>query len=95
MNYPVNTSTQLRAVLQALRKSRALSQADLGKLLGVNQKRTARIESKPGVTSFDQIARLVAALGARLVIQDASTPALPAGHGSKNIKPRPPGQGTW
>jgi HTH-type transcriptional regulator/antitoxin HipB len=69
MNYPVPTSQQLRAVLVAMRKARALSQAQVGQLLGVNQKRAARIESAPGVTSFDQISRLVAALGGRLVIE--------------------------
>jgi HTH-type transcriptional regulator/antitoxin HipB len=56
-----------------MRKARALSQAQVGQLLGVNQKRAARIESAPGVTSFDQIARLVAALGGRLVIEMRDT----------------------
>jgi HTH-type transcriptional regulator / antitoxin HipB len=69
MNYPVNASIQLRAVLRALRKSRNLTQAQVGDLLGVNQKRVARIENAPGLTSFDQIAKLVAALGARLVVE--------------------------
>ena len=74
MNYPVNTSIQLRAVLRALRHSHDLSQAEVGRLLGVSQKRVARIESVPGVTSFDQIARLVATFGARLAIEVADTP---------------------
>ena len=73
MNYPVNTSIQLRAVLRALRQSRNLSQAEVGQLLGVNQKRVARIENAPGLTSFDQISRLVAALGGRLVIETTYT----------------------
>jgi len=68
MRYPINTSLQLRAVLRALRKSRNLSQTDVGSILGVNQKRVARIESAPGLTSFDQIATIVNALGGRLVI---------------------------
>lgn len=72
MDYPIHTSTQLRAVLRGLRKARGLSQADTGARIGVNQKRMARIESAPGVTSFDQIARVVSALGGRLVIQDAT-----------------------
>lgn len=75
MNYPVSTSSQLSAVLRGLRKTRALSQAQVGELLGVNQKRVARIENAPGVTSFDQIARLVSALGGRIVIEAASPPA--------------------
>jgi len=75
MNYPVSTSPQLRAVLRGMRKSRVLSQAQVGQLLGVNQKRVARIENAPGVTSFDQISRLVAALGGRLVIEMRDMPS--------------------
>jgi HTH-type transcriptional regulator / antitoxin HipB len=70
MDFPINTPGQLRAVMRALRKARGLSQAETGARIGVNQKRIARIEAAPGVTSFDQIARVVSALGGRLVIQD-------------------------
>ena len=78
MNHPVATAPQLRAVLKGLRKARALSQAQVGQLLGVNQKRAARIEANPGVTSFDQIARLVTALGGRLVVELPEEPAAAA-----------------
>ncbi|WP_414663733.1 helix-turn-helix domain-containing protein [Horticoccus sp. 23ND18S-11] len=88
MTFPVNTSAQLKAVLRALRKSRAKSQADIGTMLGVNQKRVARIESAPGVTSFDQIARLVSALGGRLVIEDLKPTASPSA-------PRRTTKGNW
>jgi environmental stress-induced protein Ves len=40
----------------------------------------AKIEADPGVTSFDQIARIVSALGGRIVVQqesDASTASPP------------------
>lgn len=102
MNYPVVTPLQLRAVLRALRQSRALSQAQVGQLLGVNQKRVAAIESAPGVTGFDQIARLVAALGGRLVIEapDVSPTAFPQptrkGGGRKTgARAKTPPQGNW
>lgn len=94
MNHPVATAPQLRAVLKGLRKARDLSQAQVGQLLGVNQKRAARIEANPGVTSFDQIARLVTALGGRLVVElpeeptAAATPAKTAAKkSSKAAKP--------
>ena len=74
MRYPLETSQQLSAVLKALRRSRQMTQAELGEQLGVNQKRVARIEAAPGVTSFDQISRLVALMGYRLVLE-----ALPSG----------------
>ncbi|EIP98924.1 putative transcriptional regulator with C-terminal CBS domains [Opitutaceae bacterium TAV1] len=71
MNFPVTTPAQLRSMLRALRQACSLSQEQVGRLLGVNQKRIARIETAPEVTSFGQIARLVSALGGRLVIEDA------------------------
>lgn len=70
MNYPIDTAAQARAVLKALRATKGLSQAEAGQLLGVNQKRIARIEAEPGRTSMAQIAKLVALLGGRLVIDD-------------------------
>ena len=84
MHYPVPTSVQLRPVLRALRQARALSQAQVGQILGVNQKRIAAIERAPGVTGFDQIARLVAALGGRLVIEAADAPPVAAASAKKN-----------
>ncbi len=72
MHHVVNTPPQARAVLRALRQSRGLTQAQLGVLLGISQKRIARLEATPGVTGFDQIARLVAALGARLIVDDGT-----------------------
>jgi HTH-type transcriptional regulator / antitoxin HipB len=74
MQYPVDTPQQLRAVLRALRQARGMTQLQVGERLGVNQKRVARIEAAPELTSFDQIARLVASLGGRLLI-DAAEPA--------------------
>jgi HTH-type transcriptional regulator/antitoxin HipB len=81
MDYPVTTSRQLQTVLRALRQTQGLSQTQAGLRLGVSQKRLARIEAKPGVTGFDQIARLVSALGGRLVISipdDRPKPGAPA-----------------
>jgi|APLak6261659701_1056019.scaffolds.fasta_scaffold115768_1 HTH-type transcriptional regulator / antitoxin HipB len=68
--YAVDTPQQLRTILRALRKSRSLTQAQLGERLGVSQKRVARIEATPELTSFDQIARMVSAMGARLMIEE-------------------------
>ena len=51
MNYPLDTPAQAQAVLKALRAAQGLSQAQVGELMGVNQKRIARIEATPGSTS--------------------------------------------
>jgi HTH-type transcriptional regulator / antitoxin HipB len=77
VNYPVDTPQQLRSVLRALRQSRQLTQTQLGERMGVNQKRIARIEAAPEVTSFDQISRIVATLGYRLVIEEVQAVAEP------------------
>jgi HTH-type transcriptional regulator / antitoxin HipB len=97
VNYPVKTAAQLRAVLRALRRSHKLSQTDLGQLLGVNQKRVARIEHAPGVTSFDQIAQLVAALGGQLGIEIPDTPPPAAAVPAKKRLERKasPSRGDW
>jgi len=92
MKYPVDTSVQLRAVLRALRQKRALTQEQAGKLLGVNQRRAAKIEGNPAVTGFGQISRLVSALGGRIVIEVADTP--PAASAKKNASAKPP-SGEW
>jgi HTH-type transcriptional regulator/antitoxin HipB len=71
-NYPVSTPIQLSQTLKALRHAAGLSQEAAGQLLGVNQKRLARIESAPERTSFEQISRLVNALGGRLEVSVVS-----------------------
>ena len=96
MNYPVNTSLQLRAVLRALRQLRKLNQAEVGQLLGVNQKRVARIENAPGLTSFNQIARLVTALGGRVVIETPEpAPATTDRSKKRGLRKATSTQGNW
>ena len=70
MIYAVSTPAQLRTVLRALRTTRGLSQAQLGDRIGVSQRRIATIEASPERASFDQLSRIVAALGGRLAIDD-------------------------
>ncbi len=68
--YPVDTPQQLRTILRTLRQASGLTQAQLGQRLAVTQKRIARIEAAPEVTSYDQISRMVIAMGYRLVIEE-------------------------
>lgn len=82
--YPVDTPQQLRTILRSLRQSSGLTQAQLGERLSVTQKRIARIEAAPEVTAFDQIARMVTAMGYRLVVEE------PPQH-----KVAEPGPDTW
>ncbi|MDP1743102.1 MAG: helix-turn-helix transcriptional regulator [Polaromonas sp.] len=72
MQYPVDNPQQLRTILRSLRQARGLTQTQLGERLGVTQKRIARIEAAPEVTAFDQISRMVTAMGYSLVIDEPS-----------------------
>lgn len=74
MNYPVSTPQQLGPILVGMRKARGLTQAQVGQMLNVNQKRVARIEGTAGVTSFNQISRLVSLLGGRFVVEMKDAP---------------------
>ncbi len=66
MHYPLRIPEQLKPHLRALRRSRGLTQAQLGALVGVKQARIAEIEANPGAVSLDQLVKVLAALGATL-----------------------------
>lgn len=87
MSYAIQTPTQLKAVLRALRKARGLSQARVGQMIGVTQQRLAQIEARPEVATFDTIARLIALLNARLVVEDIQ-PGMEEDPGRRRTKPR-------
>jgi HTH-type transcriptional regulator / antitoxin HipB len=66
MDFPLRIPAQLKQHLRALRKSRGLTQAQLGTLLGVGQARIAEIEANPGAVSLDQLTKVLAVLGGSL-----------------------------
>jgi HTH-type transcriptional regulator/antitoxin HipB len=70
MDYPIRLADQLKAHLRSLRKQRGLTQAQLGKRLGIGQVRIAEIEARPGLVSVDQLVKVLSALGAGLVVRD-------------------------
>lgn len=70
MDYPLRIPGQLRAHLRALRQQGGLTQAQLGQRLGLSQVRIAEIEADPAVVSVEQLARILSALGATLVLRD-------------------------
>lgn len=69
MDYPLQAPGQLASHLQALRRARGLSQAQLGAQLGVGQTRIARIERDPATVSAAQLLALFAALGVQVVLR--------------------------
>ena len=75
--FPIQTPDQLTAYLRALRKTRGLTQAQLGAMLGVSTARVSEIEKDPASVSSAQIHHIVQLLGARLVVEtrDPSAPS--------------------
>lgn len=66
---PITTATQLGTVLQGARKSRKLTQAELGTRLQLSQKRVSELELAPGTLSVDQLLAICAQLGLQLSVQ--------------------------
>lgn len=73
MDYPVQLVSQLRQLLQSLRKSRQMTQAELAQRLGVVQSRVADIERDPGAVSVEQLLQVLAMLGAQVVVRQTDT----------------------
>jgi HTH-type transcriptional regulator / antitoxin HipB len=71
MSFPLRIPHQLKQHLRALRKSRGLTQAQLGALVGVGQARIAEIEANPGAVSLDQLTKVLAVLGSTLHLHSA------------------------
>ena len=71
MNFPLRIPDQLKQHLRALRKSRGLTQGQLGALVGVRQARIAEIEANPGAVSLAQLSKVLAALGGTLHLHSA------------------------
>jgi HTH-type transcriptional regulator / antitoxin HipB len=69
MDYPIQSPGQLSAHLRSLRKSRGLSQVQLGAVLGVGQTRVTRIERDPTAVSVEQFLDLLGALGVQMVLR--------------------------
>jgi HTH-type transcriptional regulator / antitoxin HipB len=69
MKTHITTSGQLGPFLKHLRAQRGLSQAGLGKKIGLSQERISRIENHPEAVTFDQILTVLMALEATLTVE--------------------------
>ena len=74
---------QLGSHLRSLRKTRGLTQAALGELIGLDQTRIAKIERDPRRISVGLLLQLLAVLQVRVLLD-------PAGAGSTKVVPRKP-----
>lgn len=79
---PIATAAQLGTLLQSVRKSRKLTQAQLAARLGLSQRRISELELAPGTLSVDQLLAICAQLGLQLSVQprgdSQSVPRSPA-----------------
>jgi HTH-type transcriptional regulator/antitoxin HipB len=71
--FRIDNAAQLCSYLRALRKTRGMTQAQLGALVGVSAARISEIELNASTVSFAQILELIHLLGARLAIDDTRT----------------------
>ena len=67
----LQTPSQLADHLRSFRKTRALTQAQLGRLVGIDQTRIARIEKHPDRVSVGTLLQLLAALRVKVLLQPA------------------------
>jgi HTH-type transcriptional regulator / antitoxin HipB len=86
--YPIQVPEQLAAYLRALRTSRGLTQAEVGRSLGVSAARISEIERDPTNVGFGQIQRVLLVLGARLALEETKSTAK---RSRRNTAPR----GQW
>ena len=74
----LQTPTQLASHLRSLRKSRDLTQSELGKLIGLDQTRIAKIERDPRTISVALLLQVLAAMRVKILLQPDVGPEKPA-----------------
>ncbi len=68
MKSVVRTSGQLGPLLKQIRKSKRLSQARLGEMIGLSQERVSAIENHPEKVAFDKLLTVLMALDAEIMV---------------------------
>lgn len=67
--FRLQSAAQFALYLRSLRRSRGLTQRELGERIGVTGARISKIESDPGAVGLTQLLRLLHVLGARAVLE--------------------------
>jgi HTH-type transcriptional regulator/antitoxin HipB len=73
MGTPIRTTGTLGPLLKRMRKAQNLSQADLGRLIGLSQERISAIESAPEKVTMDKLLTVMMALGAHFSVCESSS----------------------
>lgn len=69
----LQTPAQMANHLRSLRKSRGLTQVQLGRMVGIDQSRIARIERNPERVSVQTLLQLLAKLRVRLILDPSDS----------------------
>ncbi len=68
-DFPIRTSDQLTAVLQAFRKESGMTQNDVAARMGLTQQKLSHLELNAPNVSADRLLRLLSVLGVELVLR--------------------------
>jgi HTH-type transcriptional regulator / antitoxin HipB len=68
VDYPIQTLSQLRPILQSFRKKAGLTQAAVADKLGITQQSYAQIEANPASTSVERLHKILRLLNVDLVL---------------------------
>jgi HTH-type transcriptional regulator / antitoxin HipB len=77
---PLQTPAQLADHLRSFRKARGLTQAQLGRLVGIDQPRITRIERNPGRVSVQTLLQLLTVLRVRVLLEQLDALKTSADH---------------
>lgn len=77
---PLQTPAQLADHLRSFRKARGLTQAQLGRLVGIDQPRMTRIERNPRRVSVHTLLQLLTALRVRVLLEPLDTSGISQEH---------------
>jgi len=77
-DYVIRTSAQLGPVLQGYRKTRALTQAQVGQAIGSPQAEISKLELDPSSASLARVVKLLAVLDLELVVRPRGKNTPPA-----------------
>ncbi len=69
MDFPIRTAQQLGPILKSYRLQHGLTQAELGRKLGMPQQQVARIEATPYRVTVDTLMKVLAVLEVDLVLR--------------------------
>jgi HTH-type transcriptional regulator / antitoxin HipB len=71
--HPINTATQIGAILAGRRKTLNLTQEQVSSRLGLSQNRLSVLEARPETLTVEQLIALLNVLGLEMRIDERST----------------------